>query len=517
MPGDGILIGGHRLSVELLDSAPATQTVWTVATLGGQAALRVTRDITVGRAASNDLVLDDPGVSPVHARLMPLGGYLWVRDESGGQTFIDGAQLLGAAMLHADDRLRFGPEEVFAVLEGEAAAAAFLKAAQEGTGYPELPEAAPPPRRVAPPAPTVRFDIEDELPPPSRPTARAEFEDEPAPPSRPRARAEPQDEPPPPRPTARAAEPLPPLPPELAEPVRPTSPGYRRKHRRRGIGPLSLIALLLVAGIGFAAYEGRLNGVAPWIAGELDTLLARVTPAERATMPVGEAATTREPARTDTAPAEPPIAVPETAAPQKTPAPAPTATSAPSTTPAPNETPEPTESRVETPVAATAPPRAAQAERPATQATTTRMASSEPAGMNLGETVGRLEQALARHRFADASSQLAALERRGISLERHPEGVDPATWNRLRVVQMLVRADALLQQRRIVSSTGESTLGYLTDALRLAPGDPIALDISRKAEGYLLQQARTAADAGNLDESRRLTDLATLVRDSTRS
>jgi hypothetical protein len=137
--------------------------------------------------------------------------------------------------------------------------------------------------------------------------------------------------------------------------------------------------------------------------------------------------------------------------------------------------------------------------------------------MNLGDTVSRLEQALARHRFADASSQLAALERRGISLESRPEGVDPATWNRLRVVQKLVRADALLQQRRIVSPTGESTLGYLTDALRLAPGDPIALDISRKAEGYLLQQARIAADAGNLDEARRLTDLATLVRDSTRS
>ncbi len=75
------------------------------------AALPAGRRLTVGRRASNDIVLDDdPEVSRVHAELEPLAGDWAVADEglSRNGTFIEDERVSGRRRLDDGDMIRFG-------------------------------------------------------------------------------------------------------------------------------------------------------------------------------------------------------------------------------------------------------------------------------------------------------------------------------------------------------------------------------------------------------------------------
>ena len=67
------------------------------------------RDCLIGRAAWADVVIDDPGVKPLHAALRRGADGVWtLTDRSGGETFVGGRAVEGEALLKPGDRLRFG-------------------------------------------------------------------------------------------------------------------------------------------------------------------------------------------------------------------------------------------------------------------------------------------------------------------------------------------------------------------------------------------------------------------------
>ena len=69
--------------------------------------------ITVGRASSSDIVLDEHFVSSTHARFVPHGSFYYVEDlGSTNGTFVNEKQVSGEAQLKLDSRVRIG-ETVF--------------------------------------------------------------------------------------------------------------------------------------------------------------------------------------------------------------------------------------------------------------------------------------------------------------------------------------------------------------------------------------------------------------------
>jgi len=69
--------------------------------------------ITVGRASSSDIVLDEHFVSGTHARFVPRGSFYYVEDlGSTNGTFVNEKQVGGEAQLKLDSRVRVG-ETVF--------------------------------------------------------------------------------------------------------------------------------------------------------------------------------------------------------------------------------------------------------------------------------------------------------------------------------------------------------------------------------------------------------------------
>jgi pSer/pThr/pTyr-binding forkhead associated (FHA) protein len=69
--------------------------------------------ITVGRASSSDIVLDEHFVSSTHARFVPRGSFYYVEDlGSTNGTFVNEKQVSGEARLKLDSRVRVG-ETVF--------------------------------------------------------------------------------------------------------------------------------------------------------------------------------------------------------------------------------------------------------------------------------------------------------------------------------------------------------------------------------------------------------------------
>ena len=94
-----------------------------ICTVGEHAGHRITipdGGLNVGRLSDNDLVLNDDGVSRVHARLLFDNGALWLRDAgSRNGVFVNGIRVTDHKALKVGDELSIA-EHVFLVkLESE--------------------------------------------------------------------------------------------------------------------------------------------------------------------------------------------------------------------------------------------------------------------------------------------------------------------------------------------------------------------------------------------------------------
>ncbi len=68
--------------------------------------------ITMGRAASADLHIDDPFASAAHARIFPRGQFMYIEDMgSTNGTFLNGRQLRKPEQLKVADVIRIGDTE----------------------------------------------------------------------------------------------------------------------------------------------------------------------------------------------------------------------------------------------------------------------------------------------------------------------------------------------------------------------------------------------------------------------
>jgi pSer/pThr/pTyr-binding forkhead associated (FHA) protein len=76
-------------------------------------------ELTVGRAATCELRLDDPKVSRQHATLQAVDSVLLVYDHASlNGTWVNDARIVGSAVLRTGDRLRIGGS-VFVVTESD--------------------------------------------------------------------------------------------------------------------------------------------------------------------------------------------------------------------------------------------------------------------------------------------------------------------------------------------------------------------------------------------------------------
>src|SRR5213596_161869 len=85
-----------------------------VAALGREPGERVdiNEGITLGRAPTADLQIDDPFASSVHARIFPRGEFMYIEDMgSTNGTFLNGRRLRAAERLKVGDTVRIGETE----------------------------------------------------------------------------------------------------------------------------------------------------------------------------------------------------------------------------------------------------------------------------------------------------------------------------------------------------------------------------------------------------------------------
>ena len=84
-------------------------------------------DMTIGRAPSSSVVLADPSVSRVHARISPGGNGGGARIEDAGSsagTLVDGVAIASATALHDGAKLQLGSQEMRVERRRDAAEAA---------------------------------------------------------------------------------------------------------------------------------------------------------------------------------------------------------------------------------------------------------------------------------------------------------------------------------------------------------------------------------------------------------
>jgi LysM repeat protein len=84
--------------------------------------------LTIGRAADNDIVIDDPQVSRYHARLIRWGDG-WVLEDLGSPNgiLVNGQRISGRVMLNAGSQVAFGANVLFGMAEAYAPSAAFSR------------------------------------------------------------------------------------------------------------------------------------------------------------------------------------------------------------------------------------------------------------------------------------------------------------------------------------------------------------------------------------------------------
>ena len=98
-----------RCAKSMLTDRPVPE-VWGALELSGKERRELEHwECLIGRAASSDIVLEDPSVQSVHASLIRGGDGIWVlRDLSRGNTYVGGKVVEGEALLKNGDSLRFG-------------------------------------------------------------------------------------------------------------------------------------------------------------------------------------------------------------------------------------------------------------------------------------------------------------------------------------------------------------------------------------------------------------------------
>jgi hypothetical protein len=118
--------------------------------------------------------------------------------------------------------------------------------------------------------------------------------------------------------------------------------------------------------------------------------------------------------------------------------------------------------------------------------------SNPVARARLSEIVSRAasdaSRAIAAVRFEDARAQLMALESAGALGRMHV--LTPEARTQWQVVQLLVAADALLQQRQSQDMAVDNAIDALQKAIQLDPSNQLAAEMLAKAYGLLLTRQR---------------------------
>ena len=115
--------------------------------------------ITIGREASNDIVLEDPQVSRHHARLtLQAGGYVVEDLGSTNGTFINEQRLMGTRPINPGDKLRLGDNVVLSLIGRMGAGETAIGQGAPQTMPPSFgPPPPPPPSFGAPPPPPMSY------------------------------------------------------------------------------------------------------------------------------------------------------------------------------------------------------------------------------------------------------------------------------------------------------------------------------------------------------------------------
>jgi pSer/pThr/pTyr-binding forkhead associated (FHA) protein len=77
-----------------------------------RAEIDISEGVTLGRAGSADIHVEDPFASSVHARIFARNGFMYVEDMgSTNGTYLNGRQLRKAEQLKPADKIRIGDSE----------------------------------------------------------------------------------------------------------------------------------------------------------------------------------------------------------------------------------------------------------------------------------------------------------------------------------------------------------------------------------------------------------------------
>jgi pSer/pThr/pTyr-binding forkhead associated (FHA) protein len=106
MPGDVIVIGHHRIRVDLDASGPVYG--WTIHDMRELNAIPLDGEVLVGRGEACRLKLKEGHVSRRHAVLSRVANTVWVKDlGSSNGTFVNGERVVGARRLFHGDEVAF--------------------------------------------------------------------------------------------------------------------------------------------------------------------------------------------------------------------------------------------------------------------------------------------------------------------------------------------------------------------------------------------------------------------------
>ncbi|HEY6597684.1 MAG TPA: FHA domain-containing protein, partial [Pseudomonadales bacterium] len=125
IPGDTLSIGEHNLRVSASgqdgDHSAGPDVEWRLVSGAGNASIALTDEVLIGSAATSAIRLKDPAIAAQHAQLAVRSGMLWLRDFSGGHTFVNAEPVNGARRLRHEDVLRIGSLDFRVVQEVPAA------------------------------------------------------------------------------------------------------------------------------------------------------------------------------------------------------------------------------------------------------------------------------------------------------------------------------------------------------------------------------------------------------------